>query len=126
MHFKALTRADMYRDGGSLEAVFDIGNGLYTALCLKAAAGTSPKFRALYWFIPERDPGQDFMNHLSRGALVEHDSQNDRLILQCLAEFLAAPVTLPSCPDERPDEMLSIVQSLYAGIPERVSNVQGA
>jgi len=124
MRFKALVDAGECRDGGSLEAVFEIGDGQYSALCLKATmsglGGIGSKFTELYWFSLEHTLDQPFMNQLYRAACVEHGSSDEQVILQCLAELLVAPVVLP--PLEPPmgvDDRLSVVRALYAGIPER-------
>jgi hypothetical protein len=126
MHFSALFEADIYRDGGSLEAVFQAEPARICAVCLKAdirrLGGLGSKYTELFYFADETDPCRPFMNQLASAQVIDLGSSEEKELLSALSEFLAAPTLLPlRYPSIGADRRLDIVRSLLREIPSRRS-----
>lgn len=124
MRFLALFEADVYRDGGSLEAVFQLESSKVCAVCLKAdirrLGGPGSKYTELFLFADESDPCRPFMNDLSAAQLIGVGVPGEKELLGAIATFLETPHLLPlRYPSIGPDRRLDIVRVLLREIPSR-------
>jgi hypothetical protein len=124
MPISRLISADGYRDGGSLEVVFRLQNGLIDAVCLKANIfaldGIGERFTELYWFRNEADEFRPFMNSLSKDVLVLPNSEAERELLGSLIQFLAHPVLEPiKGATSGVDHRIAVLGAMVEGIPNR-------
>lgn len=123
MPFQSLLSANVYRDGGSIEAVFRTVGGSIEAICLKANIlaldGIGKRYSDAYWFRNESDPHRPFIDSLKAGPLVEPGSDTEKTLLAELKSFLQNPVVeeLPDAGDKT--ERLEVVRDLLINLPIR-------
>jgi hypothetical protein len=116
--YHTLLGADMYRDGGSLEASFILGDGRHETLWLQAAPESPRDHQVVHSTL-------QFYANLDREGVptkVEPNSSEEGSILAAIEAFLASPnVDVPFAHKTPNEYYLERLRELASGIPNRTN-----
>lgn len=116
--YHTLVGADIYRDGGSLEARFILGDGRHETLWLQAAPGSPREHQVVHSTL-------QFYANLDREGVptkVEPNSSEEDSILAAIETFLESPnVDVPFAHKTPKEYYLGRLRELATGIPNRTN-----
>lgn len=115
--YKTLVAADVYRDGGSLEARFQCADGSFETIWLQASL--DPEFGVRYIHTDL----MIFADANREGAFqrIEKESPEEDALLDALHRFLRAPkVTVPFSHRTPDEHYLRTIETLIESIPNRI------
>ncbi len=116
MTYAKLVAADIYRDGGSLEARFQCDDGRFESLWLAA----KPEDRSYEKFVHGRFMISADAESAENGRIVGKGTPEEEEILARLTAFMEAPhVDVPFSHQTPRDYYLQKVADLIAAIPNR-------
>jgi hypothetical protein len=115
--YKTLVAADVYRDGGSIEARFACADGSFETIWLQAAL--EPQFGMNYIHTDLLIFADAYRQGPSRR--IAKDSIEEDALLNALNEFLRVPkVNVPFSHQTADEDYLQTVEALIANIPNRL------
>lgn len=113
--YDTLIGADIYRDGGSLEARFRLADGTFESLWLSVLPWDTPAQKAYGALKVSADA-----NGAERGRVIAIATEEEREILTGLLSFLRAPkVDIPASPYTDRESCIEKVIWISAEIPRR-------